>query len=177
MVQLSGKREQRGFSCRKIVATQHYCWMSRWTAIRRDSFRRSLDRANDGTTFETQAVVDLETEPQLQAFQPQPANQVSARTSADEGGSPDRRGNERTSSGGTTPRGAAPLPGLAETYFRQLGDAGWLSREQEIALAQQIETSQRAMLSSLCRVPMLVERIGVWRSSGRSRPPSAGGPH
>ena len=127
-----------------------------------DSFRRSLDRANDGTTFETQAVVDLETEPQLQAFQPQPANQVSARTSADEGGSPDRRGNERTSSGGTTPRGAAPLPGLAETYFRQLGDAGWLSREQEIALAQQIETSQRAMLSSLCRVPMLVERIGVW---------------
>ncbi len=127
-----------------------------------DSFRRSLDRAIGGTTFETQAVVDLETEPQLQAFQPQPANQVSVRTSADEGGSSDRRGNERASSGGTTARGAAPLPGLAETYFRQLGDAGWLSREQEIALAQQIETSQQAMLSSLCRVPMLVERIGVW---------------
>ena len=52
--------------------------------------------------------------------------------------------------------------GLAETYFRQLGDAGWLSREQEISLAQQIETSQQVMLSSLCRVPMLVERIGVW---------------
>ena len=109
------------------------------------------------------AVVDLETEPQLRAFEPPPANQVPARTSADEGGSPDCRGNEPASSGGTTPRGVGPRPrGLAETYFRQLGDGGWLSREQEIALAQQIETSQQAMLSSLCRVPMLVERIGVW---------------
>ena len=121
-----------------------------------DSFRRSLDRAIGGTALEMPAVVDLETKPQPRAFQPQPANQLP------EGGSPDRRGNERASSGGTTPRGAAPLPGLAETYFRQLGDAGWLSREQEIALAQQIEMSQQAMLSSLCRVPMLVERIGVW---------------
>ena len=74
-----------------------------------DSFRRSLDRAIGGTAFEMPAVVDLETEPQPRAFQPQPANQVPARTSADEGGWPDRRGNEPASSGGTTPRGVAPL--------------------------------------------------------------------
>jgi RNA polymerase primary sigma factor len=124
------------------------------------SLDRSLDRAIGGTAFATPAVVDLETKPEVHAFQP--ANQVPARTSAGEGRSPDHRGNEPASSGGTTPRGVAPLSrGLAETYFRPLGDAGWLSREQEIALAKQIETSQQAILSSLCNVPMLVERVGV----------------
>jgi len=51
---------------------------------------------------------------------------------------------------------------LVDTYFRQMGDAAWLSRDEEIALAKRIEASQRAMLTALCGVPMLAERIGYW---------------
>ncbi len=51
---------------------------------------------------------------------------------------------------------------LVETYFRQMGDAAWLPREEEIALAKNIETSQRAILSGLCRVPTAVEQIARW---------------
>ena len=53
---------------------------------------------------------------------------------------------------------------LVDTYFRQMGDAPWLSREEEIALAKRIEASQQAMLRALCSVPMLVERIGNWEN-------------
>ena len=53
---------------------------------------------------------------------------------------------------------------LVDTYFRQMGDAAWLSREEEIALAKRIEASQQAMLRALCSVPMLVERIGNWEN-------------
>ena len=62
--------------------------------------------------------------------------------------------------------------GLVDTYFRQMGDAAWLSREEEIALAKRIEAAQRAMLTGLCRVPMLVERIaslGTEVAEGRLR--------
>jgi Sigma-70 factor, region 1.2 len=52
--------------------------------------------------------------------------------------------------------------GLVDTYFRQMGEAAWLSREEEIALSQRIEASQQAMLVALCRVPVFVERIGHW---------------
>lgn len=51
---------------------------------------------------------------------------------------------------------------LVDTYFRQMGDAEWLSRDAEIALAKRIEESQHAMLRSLCGVPMLAERIARW---------------
>ncbi len=51
---------------------------------------------------------------------------------------------------------------LVDTYFRQMGDAEWLSRDEEIALAKRIEESQQAMLRSLCGVPMLAERIARW---------------
>ena len=33
--------------------------------------------------------------------------------------------------------------GLVDTYFRQMGNAGALSRGEEIALAKRIEASQR----------------------------------
>ena len=52
--------------------------------------------------------------------------------------------------------------GLVDTYFRQMGNAGALSRAEEIALAKRIEASQRAMLRGLCGVPMLIERIACW---------------
>ncbi len=48
------------------------------------------------------------------------------------------------------------------TRGRQMGNAGALSREEEIALAKRIEASQRAMLTDLCGLPMLIERIARW---------------
>ncbi len=61
------------------------------------------------------------------------------------------------------PQNAASFSrGLVDTYFRQMGDAAWLPREEEIALAQRIETSQRAILSALCRAPTAVEQIARW---------------
>jgi Sigma-70 factor, region 1.2 len=51
---------------------------------------------------------------------------------------------------------------LVDTYFRQMGDAEWLARDEEIALAKRIEGSQQAMLVALCGVPMVAERIGGW---------------
>jgi len=53
-------------------------------------------------------------------------------------------------------------PSLVSTYFRQMGDASWLPREEEVALAKRIEASQHAMLSALCGVPALVGRIAGW---------------
>ncbi len=61
------------------------------------------------------------------------------------------------------PQNAASFSrGLIDTYFRQMGDAAWLPRDEEIALAKRIETSQRAILSALCRVPKAVEQIARW---------------
>jgi RNA polymerase primary sigma factor len=51
---------------------------------------------------------------------------------------------------------------LIDTYFRQMGGAELLSREQEIALAKRIEAAQLDVLKGLCRVPMLIERIASW---------------
>ena len=51
---------------------------------------------------------------------------------------------------------------LVDTYFRQMGNARALSREEEIALAKRIEASQRAMLTGLCGVPKLIEQIACW---------------
>jgi RNA polymerase primary sigma factor len=58
--------------------------------------------------------------------------------------------------------GVRPSRDLLDTYFRQMGDAEWLSREQEIALAKRIEAAQHVVVTELCRVPMLVERIARW---------------
>jgi RNA polymerase primary sigma factor len=58
--------------------------------------------------------------------------------------------------------GARPSRDLLDTYFRQMGDAEWLSREQEVALAKRIEAVQDAVVMELCRVPKLVERIARW---------------
>jgi RNA polymerase primary sigma factor len=57
---------------------------------------------------------------------------------------------------------------LIDTYFRQMGDAELLSREQEVALAKRIETAQLNVSKSLCGVPMLIERIEVWRRDLRA---------
>src|SRR5271166_4081891 len=51
---------------------------------------------------------------------------------------------------------------LVDTYFRQMGNAELLSREEEVALAKRIEAAQLDVLKSLCGVPMLIERIERW---------------
>src|SRR5262245_2007838 len=61
---------------------------------------------------------------------------------------------------------------LIGTYFRQMGDGELLTREEEIALAKRIEAAQLAVRKSLCRIPMLLERVAAWArelSAGRLR--------
>jgi RNA polymerase primary sigma factor len=53
-------------------------------------------------------------------------------------------------------------PDLISTYFRQMGRAELMTREQEVALAQRIEAAQDALVAGLCGVPMLVARIDGW---------------
>src|SRR4029077_3766126 len=53
-------------------------------------------------------------------------------------------------------------PDLISTYFRQMGRAEMMTREQEVALAQRIEAAQDALVAGLCGVPMLVARIDGW---------------
>jgi RNA polymerase primary sigma factor len=62
----------------------------------------------------------------------------------------------------------SPLPrDLIDLYFRQMGDVELLSRAQEMALAKHIEAGQRAMMESLCLVPVLIDRIALWLSELR----------
>ena len=131
----------------------------------KDSFCGRPDGAIGRVAFET-AVLDEEPATQFRAFEPLASDQISVRDSADENavsGPPDGGSDELAPSSATTPRNAETFSrGLVDTYFRQMGDAAWLSREEEVALAKRIEASQRATLTSLCRVPMLVERIASW---------------
>src|ERR1700761_7046659 len=53
----------------------------------------------------------------------------------------------------TPPKEASFSRGLVDTYFRQMGDAPWLTREEETELAKRIETAQAAMVTALCTVP------------------------
>jgi RNA polymerase primary sigma factor len=51
---------------------------------------------------------------------------------------------------------------LVDIYFRQMGNADWLSREDELELAMRIEAAELALLTGLCQVPVLIRRIGQW---------------
>jgi RNA polymerase primary sigma factor len=51
---------------------------------------------------------------------------------------------------------------LIDTYFRQMGNAELLSREQELALAKRIEGSQLSLQQALCGIPMLIAQIHRW---------------
>jgi RNA polymerase primary sigma factor len=51
---------------------------------------------------------------------------------------------------------------LVDTYFRQMGDAELLTREQEIALAKRIEAAQLAVQNCLCTIPLVIGRIHGW---------------
>jgi RNA polymerase primary sigma factor len=56
------------------------------------------------------------------------------------------------------PRSRDPL----DAYFRNLDNTELLSREEELALAKRIDEAQAALLISLCRIPLIVERVGAW---------------
>jgi RNA polymerase primary sigma factor len=53
---------------------------------------------------------------------------------------------------------------LVDIYFRQMGSADWLSREDELELAKRIEAAELALLTGICQVPVLVRRIAQWAS-------------
>ena len=61
-----------------------------------------------------------------------------------------------------TDRNEPRSPDLMATYFRQMGRAEMITREQEVELAKRIEAAQQALVAGLCRVPMLIERIDRW---------------
>src|SRR6476619_4959978 len=49
-----------------------------------------------------------------------------------------------------------------DAYFRNLDNAELLSRGEELMLAKRIDEAQRALLICLCRIPLIVERVGAW---------------
>ena len=112
------------------------------------------------------SILDEEPEPQFRPIEPAPSDLAFVPTIAGEraaSGQADKEGNELARASVTAPQNAASLSrGLVDAYFRQMGNAGALSREEEIALAKRIEASERAMLAGLCRIPMLIERIACW---------------
>jgi RNA polymerase primary sigma factor len=61
---------------------------------------------------------------------------------------------------------------LIDTYFHQMGGGEMLTRDGEMALGKRIEASHRAVLTGLCQIPVLVERMAQWakeRAEGRMR--------
>jgi RNA polymerase primary sigma factor len=80
---------------------------------------------------------------------------------------------EQTAAGGVVAaragqdRNVAFSADLLDTYFRQMGNGELLSREAEIALAKRIEAAQQAVVESLCRVPLLIDRIEQWTAELR----------
>jgi RNA polymerase primary sigma factor len=130
----------------------------------RDLLFEHPERAVERVAFET-SVLDEEPEPQFDSPKPT-ASDKAVRTMAGESAGGDRAdlsSNQVDSSSATAPRNSPSFShDLVDTYFRQMGEAAWLSREEEIVLAKRIEASQWALLTGLCRVPMLIERIARW---------------
>jgi len=56
------------------------------------------------------------------------------------------------------PRSGDPL----DAYFCNLDNTELLSRGEELALAKRIDEARRALLMCLCRIPLIVERVGTW---------------
>ena len=131
-----------------------------------DSLLECLDdRALERVAREA-PVLGEEPEPQSGALEPTLYDQPSVPTLVTDSAANGRAagdGNELARVSAIAPQNAASFSrGLVDTYFRQMGSAGAVSREEEIALAKHIEASQRAMLTGLCGVPLLIERIACW---------------
>ena len=75
----------------------------------------------------------------------------------------DSESNELVRVGAPKPKADAAIShDLVDTYFRQMGNGARLSREDETALAMGIEAAQRAVLTGLCQVPVIIEQIAQW---------------
>src|SRR3974390_1347041 len=122
-----------------------------------------LDRATAETGVEPRVVDD---EPEFRVLTPNSRDQPPALAAPNETGTNAREDDAgyRLAASSTT---ALQNPetfsrNLVDTYFRQMGDAAWLSRDEEIALGKRIEASQQAVLIALCGVPKVAERIARW---------------
>ncbi|HSA66842.1 MAG TPA: sigma-70 factor domain-containing protein, partial [Methyloceanibacter sp.] len=63
---------------------------------------------------------------------------------------------------------AAPLSSdPLDAYFRNLDHYALLSRDEEFALAMRIDEAQTALLVGLCRIPLIIERVGGWADDVR----------
>jgi RNA polymerase primary sigma factor len=63
---------------------------------------------------------------------------------------------------------AAPLSSdPLDAYFRNLDHYALLSRDKEFALAMRIDEAQTALLVGLCRIPLIIERVGGWADGVR----------
>jgi len=125
-----------------------------------------MDRSHgaiERVDWETSVVED---EPQADAFEPDAAEHtttVPAVGDEDAASDPAETGDAKPSAvAATTQKDGTFSRGLVDTYFRQMGDAPWLTREEETALAKRIEASRQAMLTALCSVPTLAERLASW---------------
>ena len=99
-------------------------------------------------------------DPEADTFEPGATEQAATVPAAGDGA---ENGSDKPSIVAVTPKREASFSrGLVDTYFRQMGDAPWLTREEETALAQRIEASQAATLTALCSVPALAERLAAW---------------
>ena len=75
----------------------------------------------------------------------------------------DSESNEHVPVGAPKPKADAAIShDLVDTYFRQMGNGARLSREDETALAMRIEAAQRAVLTGICQVPVIIEQIAQW---------------
>jgi RNA polymerase primary sigma factor len=52
-------------------------------------------------------------------------------------------------------------------FLREIGDADLLTRDQEMALAQQLEAARAIILAALCECPTTFAVIGAWRDALR----------
>ena len=66
-------------------------------------------------------------------------------------------------------REAAPAPAQdpLDAYLRQIGHNELLTREEELALAKDIDAAQQSLLAGLSRIPFVVQRIGAWAEEVR----------
>jgi RNA polymerase primary sigma factor len=142
--------------------------MSLWqnARLRQDDEPAVLDRPNvHADLFGAEPDLDeVEAAALARADEVKPAPRPAQSTGADANGTAAEKP-ERASNG--TAAEPSFSRDLVDTYFRQMGNAELLSREQEIALAQRIEAAQQAVLTGLCRVPMVIERINQWGDDWR----------
>jgi RNA polymerase primary sigma factor len=64
-------------------------------------------------------------------------------------------------------RAVAPAQDPLDAYLRQIGHSELLTREEELALAKEIDAAQRALLAGLSRIPFVVQKIGAWAEEVR----------